>query len=393
MWRQYWLELWYRNKEWIQQDILIPFSVTRLCLLLVGWFSRYFPLNVSYPFDFDVTRAWHFSPYRLLDIWGRWDTKWYLEIAEHGYSIQGDVQTSQNNLAFFPLYPYLIKFFVLLVPPDMRTADVYLLIGVILANLSFLGALVIFHKLISLSFQDDKLARNAVLYLIVFPTSFFFSCAYPESTFLFLSLAVFYLALRQKWTIASIAGCLLALTRPYGVMIIIPLLIIYMESVNWKVWHIRWNILWTLLIPAGLLFFLGTVYKLTGRLLAPLEAQAAWERSLTPPWETFFNSKHFFNQITQVEQALTLFAIILIAASFFKLPVVSYGVYSLFITVPSLMSGTLLGIGRHFAIVFPIFIVLGMIGKKSFFHHAISFTAFTVQILLMVAWSQMYTVI
>ena len=38
----------------------------------------------------------------LVRPWERWDTVWYLKIAEHGY-------TDYGSTAFLPLYPLLIR--------------------------------------------------------------------------------------------------------------------------------------------------------------------------------------------------------------------------------------------------------------------------------------------
>ncbi|MGB6564216.1 MAG: hypothetical protein WBE69_16570, partial [Candidatus Binataceae bacterium] len=43
---------------------------------------------------------------RLLSIWNRWDGPQYLLIAQDGYASTGDQRLA---LAFFPLYPWLIR--------------------------------------------------------------------------------------------------------------------------------------------------------------------------------------------------------------------------------------------------------------------------------------------
>ncbi|HYN89085.1 MAG TPA: hypothetical protein VER55_11165, partial [Ardenticatenaceae bacterium] len=97
------------ERAWIWTNVVAPFAITRLALLLAGWFSQYFPASLNYPPEEVARRGWQFSPHRLLDIWGRWDTAWYLSIVSDGYSIRGDVETTLSNIAFFPFYPYLVK--------------------------------------------------------------------------------------------------------------------------------------------------------------------------------------------------------------------------------------------------------------------------------------------
>jgi hypothetical protein len=64
-----------------------------------------------------------FSPINLLDMWARWDSGWYLDIALNGYALRGPIETTQSNVAFFPLYPLLIRTLLLLVPESWRTPE------------------------------------------------------------------------------------------------------------------------------------------------------------------------------------------------------------------------------------------------------------------------------
>src|SRR5688572_32510267 len=97
-------------------DIGVPFVATRFVLLLTGWFARYFLPSPTYPLSYRVERGWHFSPYRLLDIWGRWDTGWYMGIAREGYLFNGDLTQQQSNVTFFPFYPYLVRLLLWPIP-------------------------------------------------------------------------------------------------------------------------------------------------------------------------------------------------------------------------------------------------------------------------------------
>jgi hypothetical protein len=69
----------------------------------------------------------------------RWDTFWYLNIARRGYQWKTAAVTSPT--AFFPLYPLLIRIGVLL---SHRS---YIVVALVLSNLSFLAALVYLWRL------------------------------------------------------------------------------------------------------------------------------------------------------------------------------------------------------------------------------------------------------
>jgi len=47
----------------------------------------------------------------LLDIWNKWDSPSYLDIAENGYRKFGDEMWVR--IVFFPLYPFFIRLFAL----------------------------------------------------------------------------------------------------------------------------------------------------------------------------------------------------------------------------------------------------------------------------------------
>ncbi|MGB9181216.1 MAG: hypothetical protein WCB68_18440 [Pyrinomonadaceae bacterium] len=379
------------NRQWIWTDVIGPMVAIRLALLLVGWLSQTILPNPNYPTQEAIARGWHFSQSRLLDMWARWDAGWYLSIVQAGYFTNGDIQATQSNIAFFPLYPYLIKLFVLLLPERLRTPERILIIALVISNLLLIAALILLHKLIA-DFSDRALAQRTILYLLLFPTGFILFCFYTESAFLFLSVAAFYAASKKSWGLACLFGSLLSLTRPLGVLIIIPLIWMYLESVEWKPLKIQKSVLWFSLIPLGLLFFLLYAHHLTGDYLAPIHAQKAWQKTFAMPWTTLFHSVGGDLQITHVEQILTILFIALGILSLFKLPSMSYGIYSLLLILPPLTSGTLISTSRYYVVVFPAFIVMALLGKRAILDNLFKLVFFALQILFIIAWTRFYWV-
>ncbi len=383
-------ETWQRNKRWIWSNVVIPYLTTRLALLIVGWFSQYFLPDPNYPAQEAVKQGWHFSSYRLLDIWGRWDSGWYAGIVLNGYMIEGDVTTSQSNIAFFPLYPYIVKVFFQILPERFHTLEGMLFIGVILSNLFFVGALILFYKLVISLCKHQHIARRSVLYLLLFPSSFFFSCFYTEATYLFFSVASFYFALKQRWRMACILGFGVGLARPLGVVIAIPLAFEYLKSRNWKIQKINKDIAWFFFIPLGFFIFLISFYKATGTLFAPMLAQSAWGKGFAMPWETLFKPMIYFPFVTPFDSFFSVGFILLAIVALIKLPSYSHGIYSLLLLLPPLMTGNLRSSIRYCAVVFPVFIVLALWGRKYSINQFITILFLSLQVLFMVAWSQFY---
>lgn len=379
-------------RKWLLGEILAPFLVSRGLLVLVAWFTEVFVANPRYPAGEAARRGWQFSSFSLLDVWGRWDSGWYMNIALHGYAPATSYERVPSTLAFFPLFPMSVRAILRLLPESARTPTAALIVGVVIANAALLIALAAIRQLVA-QFADQAAARRSVLYVLTFPTSFFLSCFYPESLFLAASASACLLATRSRWLWASVVGILAVASRPYGVMVVLPMGWIYLSSIQWKISKIRPNLLFLLLVPAALLGYLRLVYPLSGHLFAPFAAQAAWHRHLAWPWTTLASSLYFEGNITRVQQVLAVSIVVLSAWALLRLPSRAYGLYALAITVPSLLSATLMGIGRHAVVVFPIYLILAVISRRERVHLALLGMNLTVQVLFMTAWVRFYPVV
>src|SRR5688500_20365025 len=103
----------------------------------------------------------------LISIWIQWDAEHYLSIALNGYSF---APGAMSNTAFFPLFPWLVHIGSAIVGRvDVPTAAG---VGLVVASLSLLVALVYLAKLVAHDFGVEA-ARRSVLYVLVFPTTVF----------------------------------------------------------------------------------------------------------------------------------------------------------------------------------------------------------------------------
>ncbi len=190
-------------------QIVVALRLGFVVLAVLAWFL--FPKNSSgifTAFDQPDFSVWH---NRTLGMWGTWDASWYMQIADQGYL------TDLRSLAFFPLYPTLVGLFGRLLGGG------YLVAGLIISTLLAWVALVLLHRLVAFDF-NLHLARRTVLYLCVFPVTFYLFAVYTEALFLVLVL-LFFLAIRQwhRWWWAGLFAALATLTRGPGVLLIIPL--------------------------------------------------------------------------------------------------------------------------------------------------------------------------
>jgi Mannosyltransferase (PIG-V) len=201
----------------------------------------------------------------VIDVWARWDSDWFLKIAEEGYS------WPSSTPAFFPLYPFVVAAlgFVLL--------GHFLLAGVIVSLVAGSAAFVLLYRLTAAKLGAETAVR-AVLFLALAPTSLFFGAVYSESLFLLLAVATFLAAERGSFRRAGAIAGLALLTRSAGVALL-PALIIF----AWRAPDRRRALAGVTLAPALFLLYPLLLAVWIDRPFAFLDAQkVVWERHISP---------------------------------------------------------------------------------------------------------------
>lgn len=383
-------------RRYLARDILVPFVVSRVALVIVAWLGfclLQMPLKSNkweVASDGNVHRiADHLSPnaYPFVNMWARWDAGWYLDVAKHGYKrIPGE----EPNVAFFPLYPYLLGAVHDIIP--LRHDAGLLTLGIILSNAAFLAALVYLYRLVQLDY-DRHIAARVVLYLCVFPTTLFLSAVYSESLFLALVVSCFYYARVDRWWIAGALAAAGALCRSIGVLLIIPLAFEYLfqKEFHWR--QIKADCLALLLVPLALASHLTFLRLRFGawNTISKAETMEGWDRHLTAPWNTFLYSLLHINSSKGYHGAVELFfAIGLLALTVFACfrlrP--SYAIYAgvslLFIT----SWGTLISTPRFALVIFPAIMVLALLGRSKTFDRVYLILSSILACISMVVYSQ-----
>jgi len=200
-----------------------------------------------------------------IDVWARWDSDWFLKIAEEGYS------WPSSTPAFFPLYPLLVAGLGRLLFGHMVLA------GVLVSLTAGLAAFALLFRLTAAHLGIGP-ARHTVLFLALAPTSLFLGAVYSESLFLLLAVATFVAAERGRFWQAGTAGGLALLTRSAGVALLPALLVL-----AWRAPDRRRSLAGVALMPALFALYPLVLGIWIGRPLAFLEAQkVVWERRLSP---------------------------------------------------------------------------------------------------------------
>jgi hypothetical protein len=221
----------------------------------------------------------------------RWDSVWYLAIAQGGYGHE------MARTAFFPLYPALTWLLGNVVFSN-------LVAGVLISLVGFLIGLALLHRLACLDLGHER-ARTTVLLVAFSPMAYFFSAVYSESLYLALSVGCILRARRGGWASASLLGGFAAASRNSGTLLLLPVAILYLygprgdraiATARWRGggyggwrrvlprYRMEPSILWLALIPAGLAAYIGYLAISTGHPLAPFHAQAVWFRHFAGPF-------------------------------------------------------------------------------------------------------------
>lgn len=314
--------------------ILKLFIVWRLGLFLITYLgSKFFFLNLNAGLGSP-------TPTRSFDFWAswaQWDGGHYFRIAARGY-------VDERSFAFFPLYPYLIKF------TSIIFFDNYIVAGLVLSNIAAILFFFSFYKLATLLYSK-KTATFATITYMTFPTSFFLGAMYPESLFLLLVTAAFVNHFQNKFTKAVLLISMSTLTKAFGVVVFASILIEQIFTFPKK----KLTKKYFLVFVSGILPFLILLVILFVKFSDPLKflsVQQYWERKITFPTTTISSYViPMFNFSARpandfLDLAITLIFTILLLVSIKKLPL-SLWLYSLLVLVIPASTGTLSSMPRY----------------------------------------------
>lgn len=158
---------------------------------------------------------------KFLEYFNIWDAKHYLRVAEHGYKYYL-LDGQPISIVFFPLYPLLIKVFNFI----FRN---YIVSGLIISIICYVIGCCYLFKFVCLEYGKN-IAYNTVIFISIFPWSFFFGTVMTESLFFMLVISSIYYMKKKKWFVASILGFYASLTRMQGILLLIPACIEFLEE-------------------------------------------------------------------------------------------------------------------------------------------------------------------
>ena len=380
-WSFYKIEAPRLKKVQLSENTKILLKIAALCLLtraliLICGVVGNLVID-SYPFEFE----------KACQVWGRMDGYRYLDIAQYGYIGEGEYNRV-INIAFYPLYPFIVRLFSYLLRPFCELQTAIAASAVIVSNLLFIFAVFIFYRLMRMDY-GEKQCFCALKYLIIFPFSFFYAITYTESLFLLLSVLVFYFARKRKWTWCGIIGALASFSRPQGILLIIPVLYEYYINMALPKFRLReffqslrWSVIWIFLMPMGFIGYLIINKVVSGSFFGYLVHQKEyWNQQFG-----FFarNIANMFNQIMHggnfaesaicwIPQIIVFFLSLVLLAFSYKKMRNSYFIYTFFYLFVSFSPTALISIPRYVMTAFPLYFRVGNLYKYKYLDLLISF--------------------
>lgn len=158
--------------------------------------------------------AWHIgrSPRAILA--RAWDSDWYMLIAEHGYgrTLYWPDGAVQSDLAFFPLYPAMLRAVTTVLPVTSGTAG--LLISWTAAGAAAWGIYAVAERP-----HGRRTATVLVLLWGLLPHAIVLSMAYTEPVLTAFAAWSLYALLARHWLWAGVLASLAGLSRPNGIAV------------------------------------------------------------------------------------------------------------------------------------------------------------------------------
>jgi hypothetical protein len=150
----------------------------------------------------------------VVDALHLWDGNWYLDAAA-GYDLPDPsaVDVGKRNIAFFPLYPLLIRAVAAITGGSLLAA------GIIVAAVAGALALVAIWMLVA-RLAGPATADRSVWLVAFFPASVVLTMIYAEGVMLAAAAAALLALHERRWVTAGIFGALASAARPNGIAVV-----------------------------------------------------------------------------------------------------------------------------------------------------------------------------
>lgn len=335
-------------------EIKTPFYIS----LLTGIFTwLIIIITVSYNYSYSPHINYYFYFTRSLI---NWDAIWYIKIAIEGYSID-------RKVVFFPLLPFLIKIFHIII-------NDYVISGILISNISRIIAAIFFYNLIKNEY-NEKIAYTSLILWSISPANIFFVNIYTESLFFMLSCLFFYFLKDKNFILAAIVAGFAASTKNIGffisIIFVLEYLRICMANKQFNIFKIMFL---SFVSFSGLIFYSLFLKIKYNDPIYFLNVQELWHfrHNFSYPFYALFNSilniKSYFSSTINEKKTIfsflyTFLSIIFAFYGFKKINFLHYLFFILIIITLSLQP-TLMSNFRYISGIFTFWIIAAFIFNR-----------------------------
>lgn len=221
-----------------------------------------------------------------------------------------------------------------------------------------------FDRLLCLDYSEE-FSYFVILVFLSFPFSFFLFLPFTETLFLLLTFSAFYFARKSRWGLSLVLAFLAALTRQFGVVVLVSILVEFINSTGYKILYRKKQIFLVFLSAMTALFViwwqLGFLDK--SNITAVIRH---WRVTFIPfPISILYSLKALLRFPFSYFSYLLLYGMVFLVITLvsFKRLRLSYYIF-LTLTLVAIFSKQDFGLpltyslGRYLLTLFPVFIVL-----------------------------------
>jgi hypothetical protein len=220
----------------------------------------------------------------LPDLFVRWDSIWYLDIAQAGYTrSEAPGEPGATNFAFYPLLPALMWGLSHLTGISLAAA------GVLICNVAFYLGLVVVTELGAALTGDRRNGLMSAALLCFVPEGFVFSAIYTESLFLLLTAGSMLAYTHERYVTSAALAAIGSSVRTNGILVAAYYGFDILRRRGLKgalrFWEHPEEYLPAIAAPLGLVFFWWFAFAATGDAFAQKStALHGWGWAPMLPW-------------------------------------------------------------------------------------------------------------
>ena len=290
----------------------------------------------------------------------RWDAGWYGEIAQNGYWFKPG---EQSPVAFFPLYPLLIRALTFL-GLNRWVAGITVSMVCAMAGLSLFSR---WAKQVA-----PQVWQSAFWLLALYPfAEYLYGVVYSDALFLLCAVSAFLALEKDRPILSAIFGALASACRPVAPAVVVGLLVRSIERRRLKGERLQVIDFVPALAGLGLLAFMTYLQLRFDDALAFVHVQGAPGWAQPPGWHSWLKLDWFKTMFPQVDPLIgirlgghalmTVLALVLVVPTCKRLGW-GYGVFTLMVVgIPAVSSKDFQGLGRYVIAAFPLFVTLALL--------------------------------